>query len=131
MRDQRRRCRIADSHITKTDDIAAARGNIIRSNCAVRDRALTFLFTHCCAIEITVRAVRYLGIEQVWPCAEIVSHPGVGDHQFSPSLACQHVDRYSAGEEVFHHLPSNLLRIGGHAAGLGGAMVAGADEDMG
>jgi len=60
---------------------------------------------------------------------DAVRHAGIRDDELDAALARQHVDGGAAGEEVLHHLPGDVLRIG-RDAGLCGAVVAGADEDV-
>ena len=41
----------------------------------------------------------------------------------------KHVDRCTAREKIFHHLPRHFLRVGRHAC-FRRAMISGANEDV-
>jgi hypothetical protein len=58
-----------------------------------------------------------------------VRDAGIGHHQLHAGQMREDIDRGAAGEEVLHHLPGHFLREG-RDAGLGRAVVAGADQHV-
>ena len=127
--DQRRRRRVADAHLAEADAVAAVGGERMGNLAAALQRGIALLGRHRRLFEVVRRARRDLGVDQRAALAEVVTHPGVDHGQPQPHLPAEDIDRRAAGEEVLHHLPGHVLRIGRYAS-LRRAVVAGEDDDV-
>ncbi len=71
-----------------------------------------------------------LAVEQAVARAEVVLHARIDYIEGAVVLACKHIDGGAIGQEVLHHLPGHVLRIGGNAFG-DHAMVGGEHDNGG
>jgi hypothetical protein len=130
VRQQRGRGGVADAHFAEGEDIAAARGDLACQVGAAAQRQGALGLAHGGAVKVIRRAASAdFQVAQALARAEVVGHAGIGHHQLHAGQAGQRVDGSAAGEEVFHHLPGHVLRIGRNT-GLRRAVVAGADQHV-
>jgi hypothetical protein len=127
--EQRGRRGVADTHLAQADAVAAVVGERMGDAAPALERCVALRGAHGRLFDVVGRAGRDLGVDQPRALAEVVVDAGIDHGEIQPELAGEYVDRRAAGEEVLHHLPGHVLRVGGHA-GTRRAVVAGEDDDV-
>ena len=127
MHQQRGAGRVADAHLAQQQ---AIRRQAVRQRVTRDDGLAALLGAHRALVQVARRARRDLQVQEARRSVEVVVHARIDDAEAAGQLARQHRDGRATSEEVHHHLPGHILRIGRHAV-ASGPVVAGENQDVG